>query len=103
MTDRTYLIPINGIWLALDRESFDAAAAAGAQIVPRPGLGDPRRPETATLLTAEEIAARTGVEASWFLARARLNEIPFVRFGKYVRFDLDAVTTYLSRKDKVKS
>lgn len=98
MTER-YLIPLSdGRWLALESDTFQAALSDGAAAV-----GSTARrsePETAgaiPLKTAEEVASLTNIDASWFLARARMNEIPHVRFGKYVRFDLAAVTAHLAR------
>jgi hypothetical protein len=97
MTDRTYLIPVNGSWLALDREGFAAALEAGARAVP---TSDSASPSCAPqkLLTAEQMAEATGTPASWFLSQARIDAIPHVKLGKYVRFDLAAVTAKLSVK-----
>ncbi len=96
MTDRI-LIPLGDRWLALDAATFAAALEAGARAVPAHDSASPSR-EPSRLLTAEQMAAATGTPASWFLAAARTNEIPFVRLGKYVRFDLAAVTAKLSVK-----
>jgi hypothetical protein len=86
----------DGSWIALEREAFDAALAAGAEAMrKRPGEGDAGVRSDAQWLTADEISQRTSIDASWFLARARLNEIPHIRAGKYVRFDINAVTPYL--------
>ena len=50
------------------------------------------------LLDAEAIAKLFHLSATWFLARARENQIPHVRIGKYVRFDPYEVRTFLNEK-----
>jgi excisionase family DNA binding protein len=41
------------------------------------------------LLDAKQAGALLNVPASWVLAEARVDRIPHVRFGRYVRFDRD--------------
>ncbi len=94
MTDRV-VIPFGDRFLVLDLEAFDAALAAGSEIAPKSVQEPMRDAQSRRLLSADEIAARTGVEASWFLTRARLNDIPHARFGKYVRFDFAEVAAHL--------
>jgi len=51
------------------------------------------RPVAGRLLTADEVAARLGVQPSWVNKAARANRIPHVRVGRYRRFrwqDLEA-------------
>jgi len=43
------------------------------------------------LLSAEEMQAATGVPASWFEAQARERRIPFRKFGRWPRFDLEEI------------
>lgn len=46
------------------------------------------------LLTASEAAERLRVPSSWLLREARADRIPHVRFGRYVRFDPDALEAW---------
>jgi excisionase family DNA binding protein len=39
------------------------------------------------LLDAKGAGELLGVPATWLLAQARRNAVPYVRLGKYVRFD----------------
>jgi excisionase family DNA binding protein len=50
---------------------------------------------TDRLLTADEVADRLGVPASWVRESARSGAMPCVRLGRYVRFDLDDVEAWL--------
>ena len=46
------------------------------------------------LYTVQEAAAKLNLPSSWLYERTRKNEIPFRRFGKYIRFtdeDLEAI------------
>jgi hypothetical protein len=84
MADRIVLPLPDGRWLALDREVFDIALAAGAECMGRPAEIEPPAPK---LLTAEHLEELTGVPASWFASQAREKRIPFRKFGRYCRFD----------------
>ena len=46
------------------------------------------------LLDAQAIAELFGIEATWFLTRAREGRIPHARFGKFVRFDPAEIRNY---------
>lgn len=46
------------------------------------------------LLTADQAAALLNVPATWVLAEARADRIPHVRFGRYVRFEADALEAW---------
>jgi hypothetical protein len=97
-TDR-FLIPLpDGRWLALKRDALQAALTEGASVIqPSIEADESQVPAIRRLLTANEIGALTNLDASWFLSRARLNEIPHVRLGKYVRFDPATVLAHLAR------
>lgn len=43
------------------------------------------------LVDAPVVAKHLSVPASWVRAQARAENIPHVRLGRYVRFDLEAV------------
>ncbi|MFH0812847.1 MAG: helix-turn-helix domain-containing protein [Pseudomonadota bacterium] len=47
------------------------------------------------LLTAEELATRLSIPKSWIYDRTRDNTIPHVKVGKYVRFSLPDILTWL--------
>jgi excisionase family DNA binding protein len=47
------------------------------------------------LLTAQEVADRLGVTADWVYDEARADRIPHVRLGRNVRFDADAIHSWL--------
>ncbi len=51
------------------------------------------------LLSAPELAERLGVPPSWPLEAARARRIPFVKLGKYVRFDPEAVEAWLQEQE----
>lgn len=89
MADRVAIPLPDGRWLALDREVFDAAIEAGAELA-RP-LAAPGAPTGPRLLTSEQISELLSIPANWFEEAARRDEIPCVRVGKYVRFALDEV------------
>ena len=55
----------------------------------------------AKLLSVEQLAAHLSVPASWVYSRSRrrgADTIPLKRLGKYVRFDLADVLTWLDRQ-----
>ena len=57
--------------------------------------------ENKKLLTVKELAVLLNVPVSWIYQRTRVgqNAIPYVKFGKYVRFDSDAVIRFFAEKD----
>ena len=88
----------DGRWLGLTPEELAAALDKGRKAMPGTHSEvSPGAPSDTQWLTAEQMAGRTGVKASWFLTSARLNEIPHVRLGKYVRFDPNVVMPILGR------
>lgn len=52
------------------------------------------------LLNAQEAGDQLGVSASWVLRQARLNEIPHVRLGKFVRFDAEHLDEWWRRHEQ---
>jgi excisionase family DNA binding protein len=48
------------------------------------------------LLTVTEVAHILHVPVSWVYTKAEHDELPCVRVGRYVRFDLDAVMASFS-------
>lgn len=47
------------------------------------------------LLNVGELAKQLSLPRSWIYSRTRTGEIPLVRAGKYVRFSLSEVMTWL--------
>jgi hypothetical protein len=75
------LIPLPGLGtLALPREVFE-------QHLLSPSTATPRAPSP-ELVDADELQARTGIPASWWMAQARERRVPFRKLGRYVRFDV---------------
>jgi hypothetical protein len=84
----------DGRWLALEPETFRAALVSGAELSPPAApCGAPSGPR---LLTSEQLGEQLSIPATWFEDAARRDEIPSVRIGKYVRFDLDEVLASLN-------
>ena len=58
------------------------------------------------LLTVDEIAALLKVSKSWVYEHTRgrgtprSDRLPYIKLGKYVRFDTQAVRAFLNRRDK---
>lgn len=80
------LIPFGNEILAITREEYKRALELGRQLTPQsPAV---KALATETLVDAEGMSSLTNppIPASWFLEKARRKEIPFVPFGKYVRF-----------------
>lgn len=87
MTDLV-LIPFPGLGtLAMTRDEFDSALAAGREL----GSQNTRQPASVTvsdeLVDAATLEQRTGVPKSWWMAQARGKRIPFRKIGRRVRFD----------------
>ena len=50
------------------------------------------------LLDAKEVAARLNVPVSWVREQTRLDAIPHVRLGRYVRFEWPEVEAWIERQ-----
>ena len=53
------------------------------------------------LVGVNELAEALSVPISWIYSRTRIkgeDQIPHIRCGKYVRFDIDAVMDWLEKK-----
>ena len=48
------------------------------------------------LLDAKAAGDLLGVPPTWLLAQARLNRVPHVRLGKYVRFDPADIESWIT-------
>jgi excisionase family DNA binding protein len=51
------------------------------------------------LLTAQEVAERLGVPASWVYSAARRGDLPSIKVGRYVRFDPVKVAEYATPRE----
>jgi hypothetical protein len=81
MTGDRVLLALPGVGtLDLPRDVYER------HLVPAQSL--PASPTTSpALLSADDLEARTGIPASWWMARARERRVPCQRFGRRVRFD----------------
>jgi excisionase family DNA binding protein len=52
------------------------------------------------LLTVNELASLLGVPKSWIYRRTSLNEIPHLKLGTYVKFDLEKIEQWLESKER---
>lgn len=74
--------------LALSQEALRSALARGRELLGEPAAGAPARAEAVPeLVNADELEKRSGIPASWWMARARERRVPFRKVGRYVRFD----------------
>ncbi len=84
MSDQV-LIPVAGLGvLALDREVFDAALAAGRALIAAPSASPSVTDEP--LLDAVQLAAALNVPVTWVETAARQQRIPSQEFGRWRRF-----------------
>lgn len=51
------------------------------------------------LLTVEELAEQLNVPLSWVYTRTRLKQIPFVKLGRYVRFDPEKINEWKKKRE----
>jgi excisionase family DNA binding protein len=100
MADRV-LVPLpNGRWLALDRETFDTALEAGAEVMES---GAPSRSGAAggePLLDAGQLASALALPVTWVEQAAREHRIPSIQAGRWRRFSRSAVELALSANGK---
>lgn len=110
----TILIPTPSGWMAVSYETLRAGLRDACDIVKdvniqvdmdeaalppvnlTPPIDATVRIYNRTLIDAREAARLFGVKPSWLLKRARERRIPFVRIGKYVRFDPKKIRAFLT-------
>jgi hypothetical protein len=83
------LIPLGDEFLVLSHDQFAEALRKGRAL--GGGAISSEKPVADRVLDAEGMEAETKIPASWFLGQARRGNIPHLRAGKYVRFQLAAV------------
>jgi hypothetical protein len=84
MAERVLIALPDGRWLALEREVFDAALEAGAELAggtPRAAAATPE-----PLVDAEHAATALGVTARWLEDCARAGIVPHHKLGRFIRF-----------------
>ena len=80
------LLEFGGQVLALSEETFEEARLRGLEMMPvRPGH---TRESGSEILDASGMEDRTKIPASWWLESSRRGTVPYLKFGKYVRFVL---------------
>jgi hypothetical protein len=95
-SDAYLLLPVHGVGvLALTPEQLHAALSLGREALGRADIAtQPAAPQGDTsggLRDASEMSAATGIPASWFEDAARRGLIPSHTFGRWRRFDYQAV------------
>jgi hypothetical protein len=93
MSDRV-LIPLAGVGtLALTREEYEAALAAGAELS---GVHAPSSaaPGVEPLLDADQAASRLNVTARWLEDSARAGIVPHHKLGRFIRFRVSDIANH---------
>ncbi len=95
MTDLV-LVPVPGLGtLALSREAFAEALAAGAEMIAAAAPSSvASTPSTEPLLDADQAGAQMCVSGRWLEESARAGIIPHVRLGKYLRFRVSEIAAH---------
>lgn len=79
------VIPFGSDYLALEDDEFETARQRGQVLMP---TVTPSVNGVLQIVDAAGAETATGVPASWWLEAARRGDVPHIRLGKYVRFDL---------------
>jgi len=87
------LIPIQSIGvLAMTRDAFEAALAAGAALLP--GTSGSSIDVAEPLLDAEQAAPLLGVSGRWLEDSARAGIVPHYKMGRFLRFRTSEVAVH---------
>ena len=86
----------DGGTLALDIEAYRAALTRGRELVPSTPLAHTAVSDE--VLDAAGMQERTNGPATWWLEAARRGDIPHIRAGKYVRFNVADAIAALTRR-----
>lgn len=82
-------------WIAIRASELQEAQLRAAALLPPSAANTvpeaAYKPVARTLLSPGDTAIALAVDESWLLRAAREGTIPYVRLGKYVRFDPDAI------------
>ena len=78
------VIEFSGQVLVLSEASFEEARLRGLELMPTA----PADTAATEILDASGMEDRTKIPASWWLESSRRGTVPYLKFGKYVRFVL---------------
>jgi excisionase family DNA binding protein len=93
MADRV-LIPLQSVGvLALTREDFETALAAGTNLTGSQG-GSPNVDSPEAVLDPDQVAARLGVSTRWLEDSARAGIVPHYKLGRFIRFRVSEVANH---------
>jgi hypothetical protein len=92
MADRIIVALPDGRWLALDRDTFTAALAAGSEITVSASPSPAAAAEP--LLDADQAAAQMNLSARWLEDSARAGIIPHIKLGKFTRFRVSEIAAH---------
>ena len=93
----TVVVPLpDGRVLALDLEAYREALTRGLEVVPPDAPTETA--EADEILDAAGMERRTNVPASWWLGAARRGDVPHIRAGKYVRFNVATALAALEKR-----
>ena len=95
MADQHVLIPFRDEFIALSPEQFHEALELGRALMPAQAHATPAGDDN-RIVDAAGAAKITDVPETWFLEQARRGEIPHLKFGKYVRFNIRDVLEAVS-------
>ncbi|HEX5461436.1 MAG TPA: hypothetical protein VFX20_15845 [Steroidobacteraceae bacterium] len=84
-------------WIALTPEALREAQSEAAELLGIVKNEDEAPAVRGQLVGAKQAARALGVEASWLMRQARMRKVPFVKAGKYNRFDVDALRAHLAK------
>lgn len=93
MTDR-YLIPVNGVWLALTADQFSEAQSEARTITHYAGLAAAPNTTLEPLLDANSAAEKLCVTSRWLEDMVRQGICPHHRLGRFVRFNVREVAEH---------
>ena len=98
MSSGRVLVPLpDGRWLALTREAFGEALAAGAEVIAAPTRSAVAQPDhSEPLLEAAELAEVLKLPETWLVQAAKEQRIPSVQAGRWRRFKRSAVERALA-------
>jgi hypothetical protein len=95
MTDRICVALPDGRWLALERETFAAALAAGAELVAASAPFPAASSAEPLFVDAAEMGRLTDTAASWWEAAARDLDCPSLFVGRVRRFKVAECLAWL--------
>jgi hypothetical protein len=100
MADRVCIALPDGRWLALDKETFDTALAAGLEFGPSLTTCAASTP-LEELLTAEQLAGRLKLPQSCIEQSTREGRLPCHQFGRYRRYSIAVVIEAAAKRRRV--